>query len=341
VISIPLGFFGGIGGASKHGILIKGSNYLEALNKVTTIVFDKTGTLTKGVFKVTKLNPVGISDEALLEMAAYAEAHSNHPIAKSIVTAYEQKIELGYISEYEEIAGMGISIQYNGANILAGNEKLMTSYGVTVTATDAHGTVVHIAKEAVYQGYITISDEIKDDSHQAIIDLRSIGIKNIVMLTGDRKKSADEVADQLGITQVYSELLPQDKVRVLEELLEQHKDGTTVFVGDGINDAPVLARADVGVAMGGVGSDAAIEAADVVLMTDEISKLVDGLKIAKRTRQIVWQNIIFAMGVKALVLILGAGGLATMWEAVFADVGGAIIAILNATRIIKNPLGTK
>lgn len=337
VISIPLGFFGGIGGASKSGILIKGGNYLEALNKVDTVVFDKTGTLTKGSFSVAKIHTVGdLTETELLQTAAYAEYHSNHPIAISISNAYTEKIDETRLSNYEEIAGHGLKVKLDGRTVLAGNQKLMHKYGVHFTEASEYGTIVYIAIDGKFAGYLVISDEIKADSISTIKALHRMGINRVVMLTGDRKAVGEEVAGILGLDEVHSELLPDQKVAVMERLNATKKtDGRLVFVGDGINDAPVLALADVGVAMGGLGSDAAIEASDVVLMTDEPYKLVTAIRIANRTKQIVWQNIGFALGVKGLVLILGAGGLATMWEAVFADVGVALIAILNATRAMK------
>ena len=337
VVSIPLGFFGGIGGASKNGILVKGSNYLEALNNVDTVVFDKTGTLTKGVFKVTKISSTGsVPENDLLEFAAYAESYSNHPIALSIQKAYEKEINKNEISDYDEISGHGIKVNVKGKNVLAGNSKLMKKENIPFDEAETVGTVVHMAIDGNYSGYIVISDEVKDDSKQAIKALKNIGVKKLVMLTGDSKAVGEKIGMDLGLDEVHAELLPDQKVEKLE-LLDKQKSpkGKLIFVGDGINDAPVLARADVGVAMGGVGSDAAIEAADVVLMTDEPSKLVSAIKIAKRTRGIVWQNIIFAMAVKGIVLLLGAGGIATMWEAVFADVGVALLAVLNAMRVMK------
>jgi Zn2+/Cd2+-exporting ATPase len=337
VISIPLGFFGGIGGASKHGILIKGSNYLEALNSVDTVVFDKTGTLTKGVFKVTKINPKDrITPDELLKYAAFAESYSNHPIASSILREYKGEIDKDDIKDYDEISGHGIKVKVNGREILAGNVKLMESENIEYDKAKEAGTVVHVAIDKKYAGYILISDEVKDDSKNAISSLKDIGIKRTVMLTGDSREVGEKVADDLGLDEFYAELLPDQKVEKLE-LLEKQKSpkGKLVFVGDGINDAPVLARADIGIAMGGLGSDAAIEAADVVIMTDEPSKIASAMRIARRTRRIVWQNIIFALGVKAIVLLLGAGGLATMWEAVFADVGVAVIAIINSMRVMN------
>ena len=341
VISIPLGFFGGIGGASKAGILMKGSNYLEALNSVDTVVFDKTGTLTKGVFKVTKIKNLveGMSDDELLEYAAYAENFSTHPIGQSINKAYGKEIQEDLIRDCDEISGCGIKIKIKGKEVLAGNIKLMEKEGIIfgeVDQEDETGTIVHMAIDNKYAGYIAISDEIKADSKKAIQDLRDLGIKNIVMFTGDNKAVAEKVSLELGIDQVYSELLPNQKVEKLEMLeSREKKKGILIFVGDGINDAPILARADVGIAMGGLGSDAAVEAADVVIMNDEPSKIATAIRIAKRTNRIVWQNIIFAFVVKGIVLLLGAGGLATMWEAVFADVGVAVIAIFNAMRVLK------
>lgn len=336
VLSIPLSFFSGIGHASKNGILIKGSNYLEALRNVDTVVFDKTGTLTKGVFNVTKIKTVGISEEELLEYAAFAEVNSNHPIAKSILNHYNKEISLDKISDYEEIAAYGTKVSYDGKYILAGNEKLMRKENIFYSPAKEVGTVVYIAVNGMYKGYIVISDEIKEDSIKAIKNLKAIGIKEIVMLTGDNEKVANNIAKVLGVDKVYSNLLPNEKVEKLEEIYEgKSEKEKVVFVGDGINDAPVLARADVGIAMGGLGSDAAIEAADVVLMTDEPSKISKAIEIASKTNKIVWQNIIFALGVKIIVLILGAGGVATMWEAIFADVGVALIAVLNAMRVMK------
>ena len=337
VISIPLGFFGGIGGASKNGILIKGSNYLEALNNVDTVVFDKTGTLTKGVFKVTKVNASGNLDGInLLEYAAYAESYSNHPIALSIIKAYGKEVDKSEISDYEEISGHGIKVNFKNKLVLAGNAKLMVKENISYEAADEIGTVVHIAIDGKYAGYIVISDEVKEDSKNAINSLKRIGVRKLVMLTGDNKAVGERIGRELGLDEVYAELLPNQKVEKLE-LLDKQKSpkGKLIFVGDGINDAPVLARADVGIAMGGVGSDAAIEAADVVLMTDEPSKIVSAIKISKHTRNIVWQNIIFAMVIKGIVLLLGAGGVATIWEAVFADVGVTVIAVLNSMRVMK------
>ena len=336
VLSIPLSFFSGIGYASKNGILIKGSNYLEALRDVNTVVFDKTGTLTKGVFDVTAINTVGISEDELLRYAAIAEVNSNHPIAKSIVNHLNGEIELDKITNYEEIAAHGIKVEYDGQYILAGNEKLMMTENILFSKAKEVGTIVYISVNKRYRGYIVISDEIKEDSKEAIEYLRRICIKEIVMLTGDNKAVADDIASKLNLDKVFSNLLPTDKVSKLEELYEGRDEKSKIaFVGDGINDAPVLARADVGIAMGGLGSDAAIEAADVVLMTDEPSKIGKAIEISKKTNKIVWQNIIFALSIKIIVMILGAGGVATMWEAIFADVGVALIAVINAMRVMK------
>lgn len=337
VISIPLSFFGGIGGASRNGILVKGGNFLEALKDVSTVVFDKTGTLTKGVFKVTEVKPSpGFSQEKLLEYAALAEAYSNHPIAKSISQAYGKGIDKALIKTYEEMAGLGVKVICQGHEILAGNNKLLKIRGLASQYEQEAETVVHIIVDGVYAGSILISDEIKKDAVDTIKKLREMGIEKIVMLTGDNGQVAKKVAGVLGVDRFFAELLPENKVEKLEALIkEKNRDEKLVFVGDGINDAPVLARADIGIAMGGLGSDAAIEAADVVLMTDEPGKLVTAIKIAKRTNAIVRQNIIFSLGVKFLVLILGALGLASMWAAVFADVGVALLAVLNAMRVMQ------
>lgn len=337
VISIPLGFFGGIGGASKNGILVKGGNYLEALNNVDTVVFDKTGTLTKGVFKVTEVQTKNnISKDELLEFAAFAESYSNHPIATSILKEYGKEVNKDDIQSYDEISGHGISAIVKGKEVLAGNDKLMREKNIEFDNADLAGTIVHIVVEKEYAGYIVIADEIKADSEKAIKELKSVGVNKTVMLTGDNKSVAARVAENLGLDKVYAELLPHHKVEKVELLEKEKKSkGKLVFVGDGINDAPVLARADIGVAMGGLGSDAAIEAADVVLMTDEPAKLVSAIKIAKKTKSIVWQNIVFALGVKVIVMALGAIGIATMWAAVFADVGVALIAVLNSMRALN------
>ncbi|UOY92468.1 cadmium-translocating P-type ATPase [Ectobacillus sp. JY-23] len=336
VVSIPLGFFGGIGGASKHGILVKGSNYLEALNDVTHVVFDKTGTLTKGKFAVTTVHPIDMTKEELLQYAAYAEVHSNHPIALSIRNAYGTNIDDALISDYTEIAGHGITVKADGRTIVAGNAKLMQKENIAYTEPTEIGTVVHVAVDGRYAGYLVITDAIKEDAAKAISELRALGITKTVMLTGDSKAVGDAVGRALGLDEVHAELLPHEKVDEMEKLYAQKgAKEKLIFVGDGINDTPVLARADVGFAMGGLGSDAAIEAADVVIMNDEPSKIAAAIRIAKRTRRIVWQNIIFALGVKAGFLLLGAFGIATMWEAVFSDVGVTVLAILNAMRVLR------
>ncbi len=337
VVSIPLGFFGGIGGASKNGILVKGGNYLEALNNVEVVVFDKTGTLTKGVFKVTEIQPQGnVSRDELITYSAFAESFSNHPIATSIVKAYSKEIANESIENYEEISGHGVKATVLGKEVLAGNYKLMNKENISYAQVETIGTVVHVAVNKEYAGYIVISDEVKEDSAKAIKALKEIGVRKTVMLTGDNKVVGTKVANQLGLDEVYSELLPDQKVEKVEVLdKEKSSKGKLIFVGDGINDAPVLARADIGIAMGGVGSDAAIEAADVVIMTDEPSKIASAIKIAKKTRTIVMQNIVFALGIKAIILVLVALGLGTMWEAVFGDVGVTLIAVLNSMRAMK------
>ncbi len=339
VISVPLSYFGGIGGASRNGILVKGGNYLDALNNIDTVVFDKTGTLTKGTFKVVDIEPTnGLSNRELLALAALAESNSNHPIADSIRQAYGGTINGEAIREYEERAGLGLAVKTDDKAILAGNAQLMTEESIPFTQPDALGTIVHIALDREYAGYIVISDEIKADSTRAVAELKEIGVKRIAMLTGDSEAVAARISRDIGLDAYFAELLPQNKVEELEKL-ENTKTtaGTLAFVGDGINDAPVLARSDIGIAMGGVGSDAAIEAADVVLMTDEPSKIVTGIKVAKKTRRIALQNIVFALGVKVIVLVLGALGIADMWMAVFADVGVTIIAVFNAMRAMRLP----
>lgn len=337
VISIPLSFFGGIGGASRAGVLVKGGNYLEALARTGTVVFDKTGTLTKGVFEVDQIVPEQLQAEELLELAAYAESHSTHPISLSLQRAYKGSIDLSRVTDVEEIPGHGITARVDGRAVFAGNPKLMQRENIAYANTDdAAGTVVHVAVDRAYAGYIVIADHVKEDSAPAIRQLRAVGVHNVVMLTGDNQRVARKVAEELGIEGVYAELLPGDKVDRVEALLnEKRRQETLVFVGDGINDAPVLARADVGVAMGGVGSDAAIEAADVVIMTDEPSKIAAAIRISRKTLGIANQNIIFAIGVKVGVLLLSAVGLASMWSAVFADVGVSVLAILNAMRALK------
>ena len=336
VISIPLSFFGGIGGASKIGVLVKGSNYLEALAYTETVVFDKTGTLTKGSFAVTEIQANGMTDEELLELAAYAEDYSNHPISLSIQKAYGKKIDNSRITDVQEIAGHGVQAVIDGMTVLAGNAKLMEREHIPYTASNAIGTVVYVAFDGRYAGCIVIADEIKADAPAAIKTLKAAGIRQTVMLTGDADAVGQDVARRLGLDRAYTELLPADKVDRVEELLKQKSErGMLAFVGDGINDAPVLARADVGIAMGALGSDAAIEAADVVLMTDEPSKIAAIMQIARKTIRISNENIVFALGVKFLVLILGALGRANMWAAVFADVGVSVIAILNAIRAMR------
>nr|WP_295607053.1 heavy metal translocating P-type ATPase [uncultured Terrisporobacter sp.] len=336
VLSIPLSYFSGIGVASKQGVLIKGSNYLEALRYVDTVVFDKTGTLTEGVFDVVKVKPVNISEDELIKFASIAEVNSNHPIAKSILNYYNKEINLNNIEEYEEIASHGIRVKYENNIILAGNEKLMASNNIKIEKSTDVGTVVYIAINNEFKGYIVIADKIKTDSEEAIRLIKEQGIKETVMLTGDNKEVANFVAKKLKLDKVFSNLLPNEKVEKIEELYKNRIEKEKIaFVGDGINDAPVLARVDVGIAMGGLGSDAAIEAADVVIMTDEPSKIAQGIKISKKTYKIVWQNIIFALGIKIIVMVLGATGIASMWDAVFADVGVALIAVLNAMRIMK------
>ena len=337
VISVPMGFFGGIGAASRLGVLVKGSNYLEAVSEMTTIVFDKTGTLTKGEFKVTEILPQGCSEGELLELAALGEGYSNHPIAGSIKEAYGKTADMNRVSEAEEIAGHGIRVLIDGKEILIGNGKLMRQQHIDYVSCKSSGTVVYVASEGVFAGAIVISDTVKDGAEEAIKRMKQAGVKKCVMLTGDRKEAAESVAAQLGIDEVYAELLPGDKVVKVEKLLENQRDKEKLaFAGDGINDAPVLTRADIGIAMGSMGSDAAIEAADVVLMDDDVRKIASTVHISRKTLRIVKQNIVFALGVKALVLALGAAGMANMWEAVFADVGVSVIAILNSMRALKS-----
>ena len=355
VISIPLGFFGGIGGASRHGILIKGTNYLEVLNNLESVVMDKTGTLTKGIFKVTEVNAennIKINDfqnnkteltkPLLLKYAAHIEKFSNHPIAQSIVAEYENsasKVDENVVKDFEEISGFGVKVNINNHQFLAGNSKLMDLKNIKFEKNRNLGTVIYFAADEKYIGNILISDEIKEDSEKAIKGMKENGVKEIVMLTGDNETIGKNIAKKLGIDKVFTELLPDEKVEKLEEIYKSKSEkGKVAFVGDGINDAPVLARADLGIAMGGAGSDAAIEAADVVIMNDEPSKIVTAIKIAKKTKEIVWQNITIAFAVKIIVMILGLFGDATMWEAVFADVGVALLAVLNATRVLRyNP----
>lgn len=333
VISIPLSFFGGIGGASRKGILIKGGNYLEALAKTEIVVFDKTGTLTKGVFEVQKIHTEGMPEGALLELAAYAESFSSHPISQSLKKAYGKELLSGKVTRAEEIAGFGVSAIVDGKEVFAGNAKLMQKLNIPYT-DEEDGTVVHIAVDKKYAGYIVIADQLKDDAVAAVKSLKH-GIKQTVMLTGDNERAASKVAAELGIEKVYAGLLPDGKVRILEELFQNRSPkGILAFAGDGINDAPVLARADIGIAMGALGSDAAIEAADVVIMTDEPSKIPEAIRISKKTLRIAYQNIIMAIGIKVAVLILSALGITTMWAAIFADVGVTILAVLNAFRAL-------
>lgn len=336
VVSIPLGFFSGIGAASKKGVLVKGGNYLEALKESEIIVFDKTGTLTKGVFKVTSINAKNISKDELLEITALGEANSNHPIAVSIAEAYGKKINKNEIESYKEVAGHGVEAIIRGKNVLLGNSKLMIKNNIFYDKVNTIGTIVHIAINSEYKGNIIISDEIKENVKEEIIELKNVGIKKTIMLTGDSKEVAEKVANDIGIDEVYSELLPSDKVNKLEEVLNKKVgNGKVLFVGDGINDAPVLARADIGIAMGGVGSDAAIEAADVVLMKDKIESISDAIRISRKTNKILWQNIIFSLFIKVVVMILVVAGLTNMWAAVFADVGVTLLAVLNSMRIIR------
>ena len=336
VISIPLSFFGGIGGASKMGILIKGSNYLEALASTEIAVFDKTGTLTKGVFEVQKVETNNIDKDELLEIAAYAENYSNHPIAKSIKNAYKKEIDTNRIKNIKEISGHGISVTIDDKNVLIGNEKLMEENKIQYTKSEDIGTILYIAVNNEYKGLIIISDEIKEDSLGLVKNLKNLGVKKTVMLTGDKKTVGEDVGEKLRLDEVYTELLPDEKVEKVEKLMQEKTEkGKLVFVGDGINDSPVLAMSDIGIAMGALGSDAAIEAADVVIMTDEPSKIGDAISLSRKTMKIVKENIVFAIAIKILVLVLTAIGLSTMWEAVFADVGVSIIAIINALRMLK------
>lgn len=336
VVSVPLGFFAGIGGASKKGVLVKGSNYLELLKDLETVVFDKTGTLTEGVFTVTEINTNNIQKEKLIEIAAMAESFSNHPIAISIIKEYGKEIDKEVIEEYEEIAGHGIKAVINNEEVLIGNAKLMNQFNISYNEVDSIGTVVYCAINGEFKGSIVISDKIKENAAEALINLKAAGVKKTVMLTGDNKKTAEKVGEKVNIDEVHSELLPLGKVKEVEKLLKaSNKNGRLAFVGDGVNDAPVLARADIGIAMGGIGSDAAIEAADVVLMKDDINALVDAINVSKKTNKILWQNIIFALGVKVIVMVLGTFGIANMWTAVFADVGVTIIAIINSTRCFR------
>ncbi|MGG6297676.1 heavy metal translocating P-type ATPase [Leptolyngbya sp. AN02str] len=336
VISIPLGYFGGVGGAAKRGILVKGSTFLDALTEVKTVVFDKTGTLTQGVFKVTQVvTKNGFSESELLTLAAKAESHSSHPVAQSIREAYGHSINDAEVTDYEEIAGHGIRAVVQNQVVIAGNDRLLHRENIDHDTCNVEGTVVHLAVDQRYAGYILIADEVKEDAAQAIRDLKQVGVEQTVMLTGDNEVVAQGVARRLGLDGYKAELLPEDKVDAIEQLLRRSGKGKVVFVGDGINDAPVIARADIGMAMGGLGSDAAIETADVVIMTDAPSKVAEAIQVARKTRKIVVQNIVLAMAVKGLFIILGTLGVATLWEAVFADVGVALLAILNATRVLK------
>ena len=336
VISVPLSFFGGIGGASKNGILVKGGNYLEVLAKTELVVFAKTGTLTRGVFNVTAIHPDHCGEAQLLELAALAESYSDHPISRSLKEAYGKELDASRVSNVEELSGRGVRATVDGRQICAGNDKLMEDIGVSWHPCHRVGTTVHVASDGVYLGHIVISDEVKPDAKEAITALKACGVRRTVMLTGDAKAVGESVAQELGLDEVHTQLLPADKVTRVEALLgEVSPKGALAFVGDGINDAPVLSRADIGIAMGGLGSDAAIEAADIVLMDDKPSKLADAIRIARRTLAIVRQNIVFALAVKFLVLALSAAGVANMWEAVFADVGVSVIAILNAMRALK------
>jgi len=336
VISIPLSFFGGLGGASKLGILIKGSNYLEGLSKTEIIVFDKTGTLTQGVFEVQKIKSIGISEQELLKTAAYAEIYSNHPIAQSIKKAYNKQIDETLITNTQEISGLGITADVEGKNIIIGNEKLMQDKQIQYEKCNLVGTIVYVAIENKYAGHILIADKIKEDSSKTIKELKQNKINKIVMLTGDRKNVGEDVARKIGINEVFTELLPDEKVKKVEEIIKQKSEkGKLIFVGDGINDAPVLALSDIGIAMGALGSDAAIEAADVVIMTDELSKIFKAIKLSKKTMKIVKQNIVFAILIKIFVLLLSAIGISTMWEAIFADVGVTVIVVLNSLRMLN------
>ncbi len=337
VISVPLGFFGGIGAASRNGILVKGSNYLEALAATEIAVFDKTGTLTKGCFEVSRVQGEGIDDDTLLEMAALAGGNSTHPVSQSIRKAYGKEIDLRRVADFEELPGRGIKATIGGKTVLLGNKKLLDEYGIKFNPVNGAGTVVYIAAGRIFRGFILIADEIKPDAPAAIAALKKAGIRETVMLTGDNAAVAENVAQTLGLDKFFANLLPAQKVEKVEALMKDKSDGgKLIFAGDGINDAPVLALADIGIAMGGVGSDAAVEAADIVIMTDEPSKIAQAIKISQRTLRIVRQNIVFALGVKFLVLLMGAEGLATMWDAVFADVGVSVIAIINSMRALKS-----
>lgn len=337
VVSIPLGLFAGIGAAGRKGILVKGGNYLEALKDVDTIVFDKTGTLTKGVFNVVDMYSDVMTNDQLLELAAHGEYYSTHPIATSIQRAYGLNVDTSRIAAYEEVAGNGIHVQYQGQDVLLGNYKLMDAYDIAYDAPQALGTIMYIAVDKRYVGCIVIDDEIKETSHSAIMNLKAHGIRKTIMLSGDRREVGEHVASVLGLDEVHMQLLPGDKVRIVEELLDQEEPGHKLaFVGDGMNDAPVLARADIGVAMGGIGSDAAIEAADVVLMKDDPQALDEAIQIARKTLHILWQNIVFSLGIKVIILVFTAFGMANMWLGVFADVGVTLLAVLNSMRALKS-----
>ncbi len=337
VISIPLGYFGGVGGASKKGILVKGATFLDKIASLKAVVFDKTGTLTQGVFKVTEIVAEnGFTSEELLKIAATTELHSNHPIAQSIQLAYNQPIDETTVTDYQEIAGQGISATVNNQKVLAGNSRLMEAENINYKQSEVIGTIIHLAIDNSYAGYLVIADQLKDDSIMAIQSLRKLGIQKTIMLTGDNEKVAQRIAEKLQIDAYQAELLPEDKVNAFEYVLQEFKNkGTVAFVGDGINDAPVLARADIGIAMGGLGSDAAIETADIVIMTDSPLKVAEAVKVGRKTKEIVWQNIIMALSIKAVFIVLGIFGVANMWEAVFADVGVALLSILNATRALR------
>ncbi|MGB3758816.1 MAG: heavy metal translocating P-type ATPase, partial [Rivularia sp. (in: cyanobacteria)] len=337
VISIPLGYFGGVGGAAKRGILVKGSTFLDTLTDVETVVFDKTGTLTQGVFKVTQIvTKNGFTEAELLQLAAKVESQSNHPVAKSILSAFDKSVDTLDVEDYQEIPGHGIQARVGNQIVIAGNSRLLHRDNIEHDVCSVEGTVVHLAVDKVYAGRIIIADELKDDAVEAIRKLKNVGVEQIVMLTGDNQAVAQSIARQLNLDDFEAELLPEDKVEAIERYLgKAAKNKKVVFVGDGINDAPVIARADVGMAMGALGSDAAIETADVVLMTDAPSKVAEAIQVGKKTHKIVWQNIILAMGVKGLFIVLGIFGVATLWEAVFADVGVALLAILNAGRVLR------
>ena len=337
VVSIPLGFFGGIGGASKSGILVKGGNYLEGLSMADTIVFDKTGTLTKGIFEVTEVEGAeDYSEDDILKLAAYGEIFSNHPIAKSIVKQYGKEIDKSQISNYREIPGKGIEVTVEESKVLLGNVKLLQEHGLKVADKSSIGTVVYVSRDEEYIGNIVISDEIRDESKETIKELKALGIRKTIMLSGDKKTTAEQVGKEIGIDEIYGELLPQEKVEMMDRILKNKKGKKKViFVGDGVNDAPVIARADVGISMGGMGSDAAVEASDVVIMDDEISKVKTAMNISHNTNKIVRENVVFALGVKMVVLTLGALGIANMWSAVFADVGVALISVFNSIRALK------